>query len=205
MGFDVIEEMPRLNIRNLLQASTEESPHLPPLLEQEHERPSHFPPFAVETFSTQLIWLSFFFGILYLFVARVAAPRMGGPINRRAAQIEGDHNAAQKAYEQQKQLTETLEAALNDSRTQAQKMLFETHEAIDAENVERRKHYDQDMQKQLKISESHVHTLKENILKDITTSSAETASLIVQRLTGVTPTEAQIKRVASSAKKKSSS
>ena len=49
-----------------------------------------FPPFQKETFASQLVWFALFFIALYLLMSRVALPRVGGIIQARTSQIEGD-------------------------------------------------------------------------------------------------------------------
>ncbi len=197
MGFGLFEGRFTESVVSALQAFAEESAHIPPLLEQEHNHPSHFPPFALETFSTQLIWLAIFFGLLYLFVARVATPRMGGVVNRRSEWIDEQRLASETAREKAEKLTQSYEIALNDARTQAQKVLKDTHELVTTESLERRKLYDHDSKEKLKMAESRVHSVKESTLKALVSSSGEVAALIVQRLTGLTPTDSQVARVTS--------
>ena len=48
-----------------------------------------FPPFAKETFASQLVWLAITFVALYLLISRIAVPRIGGILEERGRRIEG--------------------------------------------------------------------------------------------------------------------
>jgi len=62
-----------------------------------HKAP--FPPFQSETFVSQLFWLVIAFAVLYLLTSRLVLPRVGGIIEARAKQIEGDLSEAQQFKE----------------------------------------------------------------------------------------------------------
>ena len=55
-----------------------------------------FPPFEKETFASQLVWLAITFVLLYVLMARVALPRIGGIFAARAKRIADDLAQAQR-------------------------------------------------------------------------------------------------------------
>src|SRR5436190_4172216 len=69
-----------------------------------------FPPFDPSHFPSQLLWLAIIFGLFYLFLKRVALPRVGSILDVRrerisqdlgqAAKMKGEADAAVAAYEQ---------------------------------------------------------------------------------------------------------
>src|SRR4051812_20325654 len=70
-----------------------------------------FPPFNPATFPSQILWLAITFGLFYLFLQRVALPRIGGILEVRhdriardleqAGRLKQDADAAVAAYEQE--------------------------------------------------------------------------------------------------------
>src|ERR1043165_3992304 len=81
---------------------------------------SGFPPFAKETFASQLVWLAITFVALYLLIARIAVPRIGGIIDERAKRIEGDFASAQRAKDESEAALAAYEKSLADARHRAQ-------------------------------------------------------------------------------------
>jgi len=55
-----------------------------------------FPPFNKENFASQLVWLVVFFVALYVIIARMAIPRLGGIIEARSERIDGDMAEAKR-------------------------------------------------------------------------------------------------------------
>src|SRR4030095_15068327 len=75
----------------------EEAP--PPALDQAHEveaEPGHgaFPPFDPTHFPSQILWLAIIFGLFYLFLKRVALPRVGSILEVRSERIAHDLDQA---------------------------------------------------------------------------------------------------------------
>src|SRR5437763_10654831 len=56
-----------------------------------------FPPFAKETFASQIVWLVITFVALYLLISRIAVPRIGGIFEERDRRIQGDFADGQRA------------------------------------------------------------------------------------------------------------
>ena len=63
-----------------------------------HEAGGHanFPPFASETFPSQLLWLAISFGALYVFMAKVFLPKVGAAIQERKERLGKDLDDADR-------------------------------------------------------------------------------------------------------------
>ena len=97
------------------------------------------PQLEVSTFVPQLFWLAITFGLLFLLMAKLGLPRVGGLLEARrkridddlaqAAQLKAEAEAALAAYQQ------TMAAA----RAQAQAAVKETTDRLAAEAAERQR------------------------------------------------------------------
>src|SRR3954452_19415802 len=92
-----------------------------------------FPPFAKETFASQLVWLAITFVALYLLISRIAVPRIGGIIEGPARRIEGDFAEAQKLRDESEAALVAYEKALSEARNRAQAIANETRDRLHAE------------------------------------------------------------------------
>src|SRR6187455_3781442 len=92
-----------------------------------------FPPFAKETFASQLVWLAITFVALYLLISRIAVPRIGGIIDERAKRIEGDFAAAQQMKDESEAALAAYEKSLADARNRAQAIGAEVRDKLNAE------------------------------------------------------------------------
>ena len=92
-----------------------------------------FPPFDKETFASQLVWFAIFFVALYVMIARLAIPRIGGIIEARRGRIEGDLAEANRLKEQSDAALKAYEKSLADARSRAQALANETRDKLNAE------------------------------------------------------------------------
>src|SRR6476620_7160264 len=98
-----------------------------------------FPPFAKETFASQLVWLAITFVALYLLISRIAVPRIGDILEERSRRIEGDFAAAQRMKTESETALHVYEKSLLEARNRAQGIANEARDKAHAEGEERRK------------------------------------------------------------------
>ena len=87
-----------------------------------------FPPFAKETFASQLLWLVLVFVALYLLMSRVALPRIGSILEERRQSIDTDLAAAQQLKTESDAAIAAYEKALAEARGRAQTLANEARE-----------------------------------------------------------------------------
>src|SRR5689334_3829118 len=84
-----------------------------------------FPPFEKETFASQILWLVIVFIALYVIMARVALPRIGGILEQRKGRIDGDLAQAERLKEESDATFAAYEKVLSDARGRAQSLAGE--------------------------------------------------------------------------------
>jgi F-type H+-transporting ATPase subunit b len=146
-----------------------------------------FPPFAKETFASQIVWLVITFVALYLLISRIAVPRIGGIIEARAKRIEGDFADAQRAKEESEAALAAYEKALADARNRAQAIGTEIRDKLHAEAEERRKALEAQLNAQLADAEKSIAATKTAAMSNVRGIAVDAASAIVERLIGTVP------------------
>ena len=151
-----------------------------------------FPPFDPSTFPSQILWLAITFGLFYLFLKRAALPRLGGILEARssriaqdldqAARLKGEADAAVAAYEQE----------LADARARAHEIATKARDEARAKAEDDRKKVEAGLEAKLAESEKRIASVKASAMKDVGSIAEETASLIVERLTGGAAPKAEI-------------
>jgi F-type H+-transporting ATPase subunit b len=151
-----------------------------------------FPPFNPEYFPSQLLWLAITFILFYLFVKRLLVPRIGGVLELRRSKIASDLETAARMKEEADAAIAAYEQDLADARARAgeigQKARDEAKAAADAE----RRKVEAGLDEKLAESERRIAGIKAAAMKDVGAVAEETASLIVERLTGVGASRADI-------------
>ncbi len=143
-----------------------------------------FPPFDPSTFPSQLLWLAITFGLFYLFLKRVALPRLGGILETRsgriaqdldqAARLKGEADAAVAAYEQ----------ALAEAKANANAIGQQARDAAKGDAEAKRKSVEADLDGKLAEAEARISRIKADAMKDVGAIAETTATAIVERLVG---------------------
>jgi F-type H+-transporting ATPase subunit b len=152
------------------------------------EHKGAFPPFQVETFPSQLLWLVISFVALYLLVWKLALPRIGSIFDARRGRIADDLAQAQALRDQSDAAIAAYEKALADARSRAQALASETHARLAAEAEERRKVLQSSLNAKLAEAEKTIAATKSAAMTNVRGIAVEAASAIVERLIGAAPT-----------------
>ena len=146
-----------------------------------------FPPFNKEHFASQIVWFAIFFVALYLIIARLAIPRIGGIIAARQDRVAGDLAEANRLKEQSDAALKAYETSLAEARTRAQTLANETRDKLNAEAEEARRKLEGELNARLAKAEQTIATTKAAAMANVRGIAVETASAIVARLIGTAP------------------
>ena len=146
-----------------------------------------FPPFQPDTFVSQLFWLAITFAVLYLMASRLMLPRVGGIIDARSKQIEGDLAEAQRLKTEADTANAAYEKSLADARARAQALANTTREQQAAEAERTRKSFEERLNAKLGAAEKTIAATKATAMGNVRGIAVETASAIVKRLIGTEP------------------
>ena len=143
-----------------------------------------FPPFDPSHYPSQILWLAITFGLFYLFLKRMALPRVGSILEVRsqriaqdldqAARLKGEADAAVAAYEQELAEARAKANAIGQAATNAAKAEAET----------KRKQVEAELEAKLTKAEKRIAKIKSSALAEVSTIASDTAVAIVERLIG---------------------
>jgi F-type H+-transporting ATPase subunit b len=143
-----------------------------------------FPPFQSETFPSQLVWLALTFGLLYLFLSRVALPRLGGVIEERHKRIAKDIAMAAASKKSADDAQAAYETALAEGRKNAQAIAQQARDKLTAEADAKRKAVESDLSAKLNAAEQQIAATKKSAMANVESIAADAAAVIIERLTG---------------------
>jgi len=161
-----------------------------------------FPPFNKETFASQFVWLVIFFVALYVIIARLAIPRLGGIIEARSQRIDGDLAEAKKLKDQSDAALAGYEKSLADARGRAQALAAETRDKLNAEADATRKKLETELNARLAKAEETIAATKTSAMSNVQGIAIDTASAIVERLTGIAPAGSAVQAAVADALKR---
>src|SRR5579884_619539 len=153
---------------------------------------SGFPPFQAEHFPSQLVWLAITFVLLYVLMAKVALPRIGGIIADRSKRIADDLKAAESLKAQSDAAHAAYEKALAEARARAQGIASETHAKHAAEAEAMAKKLEAQLHDRLAAAERSIAATRSAAMGNVRGIAADTTAAIVERLIGKAPAEHEI-------------
>ncbi|MGA7527756.1 MAG: F0F1 ATP synthase subunit B, partial [Pseudolabrys sp.] len=151
-----------------------------------------FPPFDSHTFASQLVWLVITFVLLYVVLAKVALPRVGGIIAERQKRIDDDLAQANSFKTQSDSAIAAYEKALADARNRAQSIANDMREKQTAEAESVRKKIEDQFNVKLADAEKAIAATKQAAMANVRGIATDAAKAIVERLTGKAPADTAI-------------
>jgi len=153
-----------------------------------------FPPFETHTFLAQIVWLALAFGLLYYLMSKIALPRIQGILHDRATRLSADLDEAQRMKSEADAAGAAYEKSLADAQGKAREIAQETRNALSAEAETKRKTLEAELNQRLAASETTIRGRTEQAMGNVRTIAGETATAIVERLTGQAPDQASVER-----------
>jgi F-type H+-transporting ATPase subunit b len=148
-----------------------------------------FPPFAAETFTSQLFWLVLAFIVFYVLMAKWALPQVAGIIESRQKKIDGDVAEAGRLKEQSEAAVAAYEKALADARARAQGIANETRDKQAAEAEAARKRTEDELNVRLAGAEKSLAATKDAAMANVRGIAEDATAAIVERLIGTAPSK----------------
>lgn len=151
-----------------------------------------FPPFRSDTFVAQILWVALAFGLLYYLMSKFALPRIGTILHERASRLGADLGEAHRMRAEAEAAGSAYEAALKAANDRSKGIAQGARDAAAAEADTRRKAVEADLAQKLAASEATIRARTASAMTNVREIAGDTASAIVERLTGQAPDRGQL-------------
>jgi F-type H+-transporting ATPase subunit b len=148
------------------------------------------PQLDMSTWPPQLIWLAITFSVLYYVISTLVIPKLGGVIEQRKSNVEGDLAAAQRLKLETEAAVKAYEGSLAAARSQAQDVMAKNRDALNHEMEGGRAKLDQTLATKIAAAEKRIAGSREAAMKQVGTLAADLAAQIASQLTGARITKA---------------
>ncbi len=148
---------------------------------------------------SQVVWLVIIFTLLYVLLSRWALPKIGSVLEKRASTIEGDLNAARGAKASADAAVAELTAKTREAHAGAQAEIASAVDAAKAAAASQTAVLTARLDAQLAEAEGRINAARNAAMGALRQVAAETASVVVTRLTGVTANTAAVDAAVGSA------
>jgi len=147
------------------------------------------PQLDITFYAPQIFWLFITFVALYLLMARVALPRIGGMIEQRRDRIADDLDEAARFKAQTDDAIAAYETSLAAAKAKASTIAQETRDALGAETDKERVKVEASLSEKAKEAETRIAKSKQQAVANIKEVAVETAQAVVQKLIGAKVTK----------------
>jgi F-type H+-transporting ATPase subunit b len=148
---------------------------------------ANFPPFAAQTFPSQLLWLAISFGALYLLMARVALPKLGRLIETRKARIAKDLDEAAAMQQKADAAAAAHEKTIADARARAQALAQAARDKLGADFAAKRKTLEAELAAKLAAADEEIAATRDRAMSNVETIARDAAAAIFERILGRAP------------------
>lgn len=152
------------------------------------------PQFDLAQWPGEIVWALGVFLVLYLLFVFVFVPRVGGTIDRREDRISGDIGEARRMRDQAQAQADAAAAEMDEARARAHRVAAEARAAAKASGAERQAEEDGKLAALLAEAEGRITIARGEAMRHVGVIAAAAAEAMVERLTGATPTKAEIDR-----------
>ena len=153
------------------------------------------PQLDVETFPSQLFWLAVTFIVLYILMSWIGLPRLTAAIEARRQRREEDLARAAQLKSEAEAANVAFQRTMAEARAQAQAVLKETSDRLATEAAERQRALAAALAQQVDEAERRIIATKQQALAEVRGIAADVGRSVVEKLTGVAPSEARVATV----------
>jgi F-type H+-transporting ATPase subunit b len=150
------------------------------------------PQFDPSWWAGQIVWLLVIFAVLYAVLAKVLLPKVGGTIDAREGKIAGDIAEARALKLEAEAQAAKAAAEMNEARAKAQKLGSDAKAKAAAQAAERQKVEEAKLNERLSVAEGEIRAARDQAMTNVRGIAVETAQAIVERLTGVAASSADV-------------
>lgn len=145
------------------------------------------PQLDISTFTPQMVWLTIWFVILYLLMAKVGLPRIAAAIEARRRRREDDLARAARLRSEAEAASAAYQRTLAEARAEAQATLKATGDRLAAEAAERQRALAATLAQQIEGAERRIAAGKEAALAELGGVALDVARAVVEKLTDRAP------------------
>ncbi|RYF93195.1 MAG: hypothetical protein EON95_09785 [Caulobacteraceae bacterium] len=150
------------------------------------------PQFEFQHWAGQIAWLLILFVILYVLMARVFTPRLRKVLDERTNTIAGALDQARKVQEEANAQAAQAQADLAEARAKSHKLATDARAKATAEAQARQAAEDAKLADKMAEAETRIRASRDAAMAHVATIASDTASAIVEKLTGAAPGAADL-------------
>ncbi|KPF83853.1 ATP synthase F0 subunit B' [Brevundimonas sp. AAP58] len=142
------------------------------------------PQFDTSVWAGQIVYLLFLFFVLYLLISKVFAPRLRRVMDERASTISNAIATARSVQAEAAEQAAAAKAEVEQARNDSRRLAAEAKARVAADAEARRQAEEAEVNAKIEAAEARIAATRDAAMAHVSTIAADTASAIVERLTG---------------------
>ena len=151
------------------------------------------PQFDATWWPGEMVWFAIIFAVVFALMAKVFVPRVAGAITEREERISGDIARARALKEQAEAQSAAADAEMARARAAAQKVAAEAKARVQAAAAARQAVEEAKLAETIAAAEASIRAARDQAMTHVREIAADTARVIVIKLTGQPADAADIK------------
>jgi F-type H+-transporting ATPase subunit b len=147
------------------------------------------PQLDVSTYTSQIFWLLFWFGLLYYFLSKRLLPRLAEILEARQDRIAADLDQAQRLRQEVDQAIAEYDRVIGEAKQQAHTLIQETQAKLQDEAAARQAELDAQLAARIAAAEARIAAAKVQALKELEDAAVVAAQAAAERLAGLKVTK----------------
>ena len=133
---------------------------------------------------SQIFWLTFTFGVLYVVLSKLILPKISANLESRKSQVSDNIEAADKQREESEAKLKEYEEVVSKSKIQAKNIFNQVREKALKDINKKKEILDQQIDDEIRKVEDEINQLRKDAPTKINKMAIETASELTQKLIG---------------------
>ena len=138
-----------------------------------------------EFWISQIFWLTFTFGILYIVLSKLILPKISANLELRKSQIQENIEAAEKQRESSESKIQEYDGIVLKSKLEAKNIFKDAREKVIRDINSKNEALEKQIDVEIKKAEKEIDLLKKSAPEKINKIAIETSSELVKKLIGV--------------------
>ena len=152
------------------------------------------PQMDISKYPSQIFWLIITFGILYIFMWKIAIPQLRTIVEERKDKVSTDLNEADQLQTQAKSTLEEYEAKITNSNLEASSIYTISKSDIDKKIDLSKKETDEKIKKLIEKSQITLEKKETDAIDEIKAKTIETTQFIVEKFIDEKITEDEVRK-----------
>ena len=155
-----------------------------------------------EFWISQIFWLTFSFGILYIVLSKLILPKISANLELRKSQIQENIEAADKQRESSESKLKEYDDIIVKSKLEANNIFKEAREKVIKSINSKKETLDNQIDEEIKKAEHEIELLKKGAPEKINKIAIETSTDLIQKLIGIEINNSNISAIVNDLSKK---